>query len=323
MLRYCSVLIFVVAVSISGWTQQGTLSSLYFTNPYSFNSAFGGLEGSLFAALSYRDQWQSLEGSPLTQSVEIHAPVYYIRGGVGIGFQSDQVGLIRSHRFSLSYNYVAQTNAFLWSAGLRLHWLQYGLDESKLRTPEGNYIDGSIEHEDPILGTERLRAGALQPELSIFVSGINWDAGLSFKQFPSGEVRLNGETLRITTLPQITIFSEYNYELSNRWEILPSLLWISDFKKWQADLGFRALYNGNIFGGIAIRGYNRQTLDALVCMAGVRLNKQWKLGYAYDLTLSDLADVNTGTHELSLTYNLGKKLGGAILPPIRYSPRHL
>ena len=82
-------------------------------------------------------------------------------------------------------------------------------------------------------------------------------------------------------------------------------------------------YNDNIFGGASFRGYNSNSTDAVVIIAGYKLNERVTLAYSYDITLSELNRVSQGSHEIMLNYNLNKDIGKGRLPKIIYNPRFL
>jgi len=64
-------------------------------------------------------------------------------------------------------------------------------------------------------------------------------------------------------------------------------------------------------------------LDAVALMAGFKLNEKLSVGYAYDIGLSALNSVSSGSHELLLNYNLGAPIGKGRPPAVIYNPRSL
>ncbi|NJO86582.1 MAG: type IX secretion system membrane protein PorP/SprF [Lewinella sp.] len=79
--------------------------------------------------------------------------------------------------------------------------------------------------------------------------------------------------------------------------------------------------NDNIFLGASFRGYNDSTTDAVVLLGGLNVSSQITLAYGYDLSLSPLRNVQNGSHEVVLKYNLGKSIGAGLPPPIIFNPR--
>ena len=64
----------------------------------------------------------------------------------------------------------------------------------------------------------------------------------------------------------------------------------------QGDINAIAMYNNQFWGGITYR-----VQDAIVPVIGFQWNSI-KVGYAYDITTSDLKGYSSGTHEIMLRY---------------------
>ena len=112
-------------------------------------------------------------------------------------------------------------------------------------------------------------------------------------------------------------------EISRKLSLHPSVLVRSDAVQTQTDFSLTAKFNDNIFGGVSLRGYNSESIDAAAILAGFRLSEKTTFMYAYDMTLSGLRDVSNGSHEVGLRYNLNKPIGAGRLPRIIYNPRSL
>jgi len=145
-ISYC--LILVVTLS----AQQMPQYSLYMLNGYHANVAYAGMDGSLSATGVFRKQWLGLEGSPMTQHINVHLPWQYLSGGAGLSIENDLQGAERNTTVSLSYNYVARfsENTKL-SLGVGGGIVQKALDGSKLLAPEGNYEGATINHNDDLI----------------------------------------------------------------------------------------------------------------------------------------------------------------------------
>ena len=112
----------------------------------------------------------------------------------------------------------------------------------------------------------------------------------------------------------------YKFEVG-RFQIEPAVLVKSDLVGTQIDFSTIFHYNEDIFGGASYRGYSSTSSDAVAIFAGYRVSENVTLGYAYDVPLSVLSSVNTGSHELMLNYNLNKSIGMPLPAKIIYNPR--
>ena len=305
--------------------QQSPQYSLFMFNKYGINPAYGGLDNSLSVTGVVRKQWVNLEGSPFTQQLNAHMPMYYLRGGIGIRLENDILGATRNSSVMLSYNYwIPVSKKSLFSIGLSAGVVQRALNGTKLRAPDGEYED-IVDHKDskiPI-GLET----AIAPTMSggVYFQSGKLDLGISAINLLGNDISFNHKDGRTDILQKrhFMLFAATNFEIGSLFEVMPSVFLKSDIDQSQVDLSTIVRYNGNVFGGASIRGYDEATLDAVVFIIGMKLNDKTTLSYSYDLTLSDLNTVSDGSHEITVNYNLNKSIGGGIPPPIIYNPRFL
>jgi type IX secretion system PorP/SprF family membrane protein len=55
-------------------------------------------------------------------------------------------------------------------------------------------------------------------------------------------------------------------------------------------------------------GAGYRTGDALIGMVEYNVTPQLRAGYAYDFTLTDIADYSSGSHEIMIAYDFGKNV---------------
>ena len=309
------------------WSQQATQYSLYAFNPYAFNPAYAGMDESLSFTGVYRRQWIGLEGSPTSQNVSIHTPLYFLGGGIGLNANNDEIGAHRISKISLSYaKYLSVGDEGQLSIGLAGGIAQQSFDGNRLRTPEGQYdeLTGTILHNDDFLSENNITAITPVFGIGLYYNSPNLKIGLSSNNIAESNFlyTLTEET-KIQNKRDYYMNASYQLDLLDALSISPNLLIKTDLTEIQTDLTLLFTYNEIIFAGASYRGFNANTNDAVVFLIGTQVNANVKFAYAYDMTLSKLKSVNTGTHEVMLQYNLNKKIGGGIPPPIIYNPRSL
>jgi type IX secretion system PorP/SprF family membrane protein len=303
--------------------QQAPQYSLYMFNKYAFNPAYAGMDNSLSMTGVYRNQWVGLDGSPETQSLNAHTPLYIAGGGAGIGLESETIGSWKQTSFQFSYAYQIPFRKGVLSLGLSGGLVQRQLDGSKVETPGTIYDDkgNPIDHQDPLLTTGELTGAAPVFNAGAWYQGEHLEAGLSVINLSENEIDLS----LLTFKPEraLYFFLAYHFDLNASITINPSVLVKSDVQQTQMDFSVFAEYNENIFAGATFRGYNSESRDAIAVLAGFKLSEHIKLAYAYDFTLSKLNTVSNGSHEIVLNYNLGKPIGKGRPPKIIYNPRSL
>lgn len=312
-----SLLFCLCSISVA---QQPVQYSQYMLNRYSFNPAYAGFDLSLSVTASYRNQWSGLTGNPKSQNLNAHLPLYKWNGAVGIQFQNDGIGAESSISASASYNYVYQAPVGLFSIGLRVGILQKKLDGSKLISPDGIYEGTNINHNDPILAERSVSGvGPIWSFGGYYIHDV-FETGISIGRVPTQFISLGNSKIELS--PLATFYFEYLIPVNEFLELSPSILLKSDFVQTQLDIGVNASYD-NIIGGIGFRGYNANSVDAIILIAGLQINSHYRLSYSYDFGLSALSNVHEGTHEVVLNYNLNKLIGVGKPEKIIYNPRFL
>ena len=60
-----------------------------------------------------------------------------------------------------------------------------------------------------------------------------------------------------------------------------------------------------LFYNVLWLGGSYRTGDAFVAIVEIQLSKQWRLGYSYDFTTTDIRHYSDGSHEIMLGYDFG------------------
>jgi type IX secretion system PorP/SprF family membrane protein len=101
----------------------------------------------------------------------------------------------------------------------------------------------------------------------------------------------------------LLIMGGYDFQAGKHFSIMPSVLVKTDLKEVQTDLSLTMKIYNNILTGISLRGYDARSLDAVILYAGVQI-KAFRIVYSYDVNTSYLSGFNSGSHEISLAYDL-------------------
>jgi len=322
----CFFILWLVSISLYG--QQAPQYSLFSLNKYNFNPAYAGLDNSLSINGVYRKQWANLPGSPSIQNVNAHLPFYRLHGGFGINFENEEQGPERTTSATATYNYwlpIGKQN--LLTIGFSGGLLEKSLDGTLLRAPDGVYSDDPnfIEHNDGSLPINEVRAIAPIFNAGVYFQSQQFEAGFSVSNLSESQISLDGGDVstKISLNRNYFLIFAGNFEIGSTLTLHPSLLAKSDLIEHQIEISALLKYNDNIFGGASFRGYDSNTADAVALIAGFKLNPKVTVAYAYDLTLSALKSVSSGSHEIMVNYNLNKAIGAGKPPNIIYNPRFL
>jgi type IX secretion system PorP/SprF family membrane protein len=306
--------------------QQPAQYSMYMLNPYHYHSAYGGLDESLSATGVFRKQWVNFPGSPLGFSFNAHLPIEYIKSGVGLSMEHDVIGAYSNTFVRASYNYIIDfgDNGKL-SVGGAFRFMQKTLDGSLLRSPDGNYEGGIIlSHNDNLIPQIKVSSSTVSADAGIYYKHRKFEAGLTALNLTSPKLTLDVGTIQqIRYVRNFILTGSYRWDINDKMSLHPSFLLKTDLIKFQPEIGAIFKYQDNFFGGLTFRGYSKNTKDAVVLIAGLKLNKNFILAYSYDISVSKLTTYNSGSHEVILNYNLNRAIGKEIPAKVIYNPRFL
>jgi type IX secretion system PorP/SprF family membrane protein len=270
----------------------------------------------------YRSQWIGIPGNPVQQNVNAHMPFYLLNGAFGISINNESIGAEKTTAASVSYNYVLDTDYGLFSFGGGVGMLQKSLDGTILKTPEGEYEGPTINHLDGNLPNGLEHGISPQFSAGIYYAGDYFEGGIAVNQLVLGNINF-GESITYHPKAAVNVFGEYFIESLDLVKIYPGFFVQSDFVQTQIEGSVRIVYDDFVTGGLSVRGYSQNTLDALVIFGGLKLSDHLTIAYAYDLTLSALNQASSGTHEVMLKYNLNRIIGAGLPPRVIYNPRFL
>ncbi|TXC78326.1 PorP/SprF family type IX secretion system membrane protein [Luteibaculum oceani] len=275
----------------------------FYANPLYLNPAFAGSAKCPRIIANYRNQWPSIPGTFVTQTVSYDQFIPAIYGGAGIQLMRDNAGngTLTTYRASLQYAYTFNlSREFAMKAGIEASFFQLGLDWSKLTF--GDMID---PRKGFIYETQDTKRGG-QVSNADFSAGIlgfseNFFAGIAVHHLTEPN-----ESLILSKSPLPRKYTVHaggkfrigdSYNKANASFISPNIMYQlqGDFKQLLYGM---YLTKGPIVGGVWIR-----SKDSFILLAGVQTDVI-RFGYSYDVTVSSLTTQSGGSHELSLGIQL-------------------
>lgn len=285
----CVVLLF----PLSGVAQQRPIQSLYMFDPLLINPAFAGTQVQLSATSIYRNQWVNFPGAPKTLTFSAHSGFKQNRVGLGIIAGQDQIGIHAESSLYFAYSYKLPLSRFDKSTSL-----SFGV-QGGFNTLRSDYTL-TISREEDKFGVYR----SFNP---------NFGAGLFFKnkKYYAGfsvPYMLNSELLTVNSAFQSSarryryyyISGGFTQKLSNTVKIVPSTLIRFQDK---APISFDLTLITVLYDAVGI-GVSYRLNDSVIGLFELQLNENFHVGYAYDLTSSDIRQYSNGTHEIMLNYRI-------------------
>ncbi len=292
-MRKLIILVFVFSSCLTTVNaQQDPQFSHNMFNQLAFNPAYAGTQNMLDVMALHRQQWVGFgDGTPTTTLLSAHAKVspLGIKSGVGLTVIDDRIGFEKNLNFKGAYSY--HLNAF---GGTMAFGIEIGASSKSL--------DGSSwiwnEAGDPNIPDSETDM-AFDLGLGIFYYTPKMYIGIASTHL--NEADFETATSNIPYQKRHYYFTGgYNIKLPNPlFEICPSTFVKYDGASMQFSFNTNIVYNRKFWGGISYR-YE----DSFVALLGLEVFNNLRIGYAYDITTSDISNYSNGSHELMVSYSL-------------------
>lgn len=257
---------------------------------YVYNPAFAGAHPYLSASLKQRLQYLGVDYAPNTQLLSVESSISGTYSGVGGYFLNETNGILGKMQGMASYAYhipLSEETSLSFGASVGIHQLRTLSSRMILHAEDDNLLNtqanqrnsffnsqvGTLIHNDmfyigyALLNTlttaHDIYAGSNLPQR--FHHHIHY--GFNFYSGNVGMITITGRNVFVPGLPS-----------------------------WH-QFGFLYDHDETFYGGIQYRWQ-----DALVGMIGVKVWDELRIYYSYDLGVGGYRSANSGSHELSITY---------------------
>lgn len=283
--------------------QDPTFTQFY-SNPVYLNPALAGSSGCPRIALNYRNQWPQLTGNFITYAAAYDTYAKNISGGVGIMAMHDQQGqgTIQTSMIAGTYSYYLKVNRkFRIMFGGQAAYFQKYLDWSKLTF--GDQIDprrgfiyqtGDVPRGNGSHGFFDVSAGMVGFTKNFYFGLAAHHLNRPDESMILGDSRL---PIRITGHMGANIKLGQRGRYSSNTTLMPNVIYQYQNGFQQFNIGAYLKYESFTIGA----WYRNR--DAFIVSLGITTEK-FRIGYSYDLTVSQLGGVSGGSHEISMGINL-------------------
>ncbi len=277
--------------------QQYPLFSNYVVNAYGYNPAVIGQNEHIDLRGTYRTQWVGLSGQPQTQIVMVNGRMGKTGFNVGGNFYNDVAGKLKKTGASGIVSYTQKigdkSNLSLGVSG----------GYYKVSVLDNIFSQIALDHDPTILAGQ---AGMWVPDLSVglyFRQQDGFFAGISVPQLYQKKL-IYDPSLKLANPTTIVRhyygMLGYTIKVNDVLKLEPSIMGkYAQNVKPQADFSIRGIFNNLFWVGGSYR-----TEDAVVAMAGIEYPK-WYAAYSYDMTTSQLSNVSSGSHEVTVGFRFG------------------
>lgn len=307
--------------------------SQFYSTPMTIAPSFAGYTEASRLSLNYRDQWPKILGTFTTFSVGLDHYFARAKSGVGLLVYRDiagsgklgltEAGLQYSYNLKVGEKKGRKNNVWYLRPGIYFKYAQRSIDFDKLTFGDMMKYDGTtvsytteipplpnkgyIDFQASLLGyTDTYWAGfavdhLLRPDQSL--TGVESKVPLKLAVFGGKKLFIKNKRVRRVTYgrtPENVTFS-FHYRIQEQYDQLD----IGAY--WEKD----PFVLGAWFRGIPVVDKNYDAfnkIDAIIILTGYKISPNLKIGYSYDMTVSNLLSHTGGAHEISITYEFNKNM---------------
>ena len=289
-LRYLGLALIVLLVSQQlVIAQQKEIYTQYMFNAVAINPAFSGVHETVSATLHIRDQWGGLEGAPTTQTFSIHGPNLNDKSAFGLNVMRDVIGISNYSKIDLNYAYrISFNKEAMLSFGLNVGLNQFKDDISRVDFNNLSGVTFVPVHET----FTNFGFGALW-------YSPNYYLGLSVPSILNNSISM-GDNQELNMIRHYLLCGGVVFELNENLKLKPNFLMKSvSGAPISFDLNSTLLIQDVIWVGLSWRA-----MTSWSALMEINITPQLTIGYAYDLTRTELSRVENGSHEFMMNYRL-------------------
>ena len=306
---------------------QDSRFSQFYAAPLYTNPGFTGATIEHRFSMNYRHQWPNIPGAFDAYHAAYDYNAAEINSGFGVLFNREDAGSfgLTTNQISLSYAYRFRLNRKTYLApGIKFGYVSRGVDFGKLIFND-QLESNSAATLDVDAFTDR-NVNYVNIDFGGLLYSENYWVGISARHLNKPNQTLLGDN-SVAQLPITYNFQAgYKFMLSgptikhrSAKDITAAILYEAQEKYDQLDLGLYYNHEPFVFGfwyrGLPlIKRYEdnlntvRQNNDAIIILVGYSVpDRNLRIGYSYDITISRLATNTAGAHEISLVYEVASK----------------
>ncbi|MGI9530676.1 PorP/SprF family type IX secretion system membrane protein [Lutimonas sp.] len=289
-------IVFALLLSLTEmFGQQDPQYTQYMYNMNVVNPAYAGSRGTLSLGLLGRSQWTNVNGAPQTMTFDAHAPVGK-KVGMGLSVIADEIGPAKEQNIYADFSYTVSTSsegrlAFGLKGGvtlLNVNLLDVVLPQTS--TGDDPLFDENINDAFPNIGA------------GVYYYTGKFYAGFSVPNILKSE-HLDKDNINTKASEEVHYFltSGYVFDLSSTLKLKPSFMLKGVAG---APISFDINANFLMYDRFEL-GASYRWQDAVSILFNFGVTRSFRVGYAYDYTISEFSNSNTGgSHEIMLLYDI-------------------
>ncbi|MFD0962826.1 PorP/SprF family type IX secretion system membrane protein [Pseudofulvibacter geojedonensis] len=274
-----------ILFSLSASAQQTPNYSFWRQNMNLLNPAYAGSTEKTEVNLTFRDQWNGVDGGPRTQSIHGQTSLTD-KMGLGLSIEQDRVFIQRETNLFANFSYKLQINdkhdIYL---GIKAGGSFFSADLNNLQTAD------PINAKEPNRFNPNVGVGAYYKQEKFFVS-LSAPRLLKAKRYEE----ISGTSQEAADEMLVMLGGGYFYNINDNIQLIPAVMarYVGG-----SPFGLDASLSARFYDKFELGG-NYRLNDSASLLATFQVAETLDLGFAYEFTTSDVNEVTTGGPELLL-----------------------
>ena len=276
---------------------QINLGQYMIHQPFINPAAVGSYQNLTFAAV-YRAQWTQFTGAPVTQGLNIIAPLKKLKHTLGLNIYHDVIGINNNTEISLAYAYTSRIG--------RNSFLCFGLGASVDLLKSDYNLLYTITPEDPLFVSNTGVTPLPDFKFGIYFFKSKFYAGFSLPNLLNNQIEFttDGASVGKTEFSGENLHyhfhTGYSFLLNEKFDLNAStLLKQVSGSPLQVDGNLQLMYKKTFGMGVSYR-----TSKEIIGILSYNINTTFKFSYAYEFNTGLLGNYSNGSHEIMLIYSI-------------------
>lgn len=294
-------ILFIALASLQANAQQDPMYTQYMFNQQTINPAYAGTWKTMGFMVLGRQQWAGFDGAPQTFTFSMQSPLRNERVALGLNMINDRVGEERRFYMFADYSHMSQVaeNSYL-RLGLKGGFTHYSHDVLGYTLPDGN--DGT---DASFLDNVQ----KLMPNFGVgaYLFSEKYYIGFSVPKIINNQFENDMENFSIESeIRHYYLTAGVVFDLGENVKFKPTALTKASFSSdygtpVQLDVTANFLFKEKFWLGAMYR-----TGDSYGFLAQWIFDQGLRVGYSYDLGVSELRKHHNGSHEVMVSYEIQK-----------------
>lgn len=299
MSRIITILLVFCSVTLAT-SQQEQLYTQFMFNKLALNPAYAGNDKVACMNLLYRDQWSGFTGAPKTQAISLSAPLNDNKIGLGFNLINHTIGISQKLSLEAMYAYKFRVGDGMFSMGAQASARRYTVDytDDRLMAIQGIELD-------PTILRERISKNLFNFGFGIYYNTGLYYLGASIPRLTQGIIDFDANDALSREVRHLNVMGGAAFATTDRLTIKPQIMMrLAENVPLDFDLNISATIDEKYTAGISYRGGGNQSGagESVDLIFAFQASPQLLLGFAYDITLSDIRSYENGSIELVLHY---------------------